>query len=67
MGEPPRYSWTQPCCQQCWYDRNTKDPVVLVEAYREEEACVHCGKACKDGIYIRIDPAEAPHPTRLKD
>ena len=64
---PPRFSWTQPCCETCWIERNPgRTPVVVVIAERDPETCVHCGEPTRDGIYVRIDPASAPHPTLTK-
>lgn len=61
----PRYSWTQPCCNICWVTNNPgREPMTLQEAEREE--CVYCGEQTYSGIYVRIDPKTAPHPTTLK-
>ena len=63
-----RYSWSQPCCADCWDQRHPgRTPLKFVPEFRETETCVYCGKPQFDGIYIRIDPTEAPHPTLLKD
>jgi hypothetical protein len=63
-----RHSWTQPICDDCWHIRepNRKVPVRLVKSARESEECVICGRPTTSGIYIRIDPSTAPHPTRVK-
>lgn len=64
--EPKRYGLTQPCCDGCFAEHNPgKQPYRLLEP--EDEICVYCGKPTADGIYVRIDPAEAPHPTLTKD
>ena len=64
----PRYSWTQPCCTACWEQRNPgRAPARIAEAIRELERCVYCERGTRGGIYVRIDPAEAPHPTMEKD
>lgn len=61
-----RYSWTQPQCARCFEEQNPGCiPHVLVLS--ETEQCVTCGVWNQNGIYIRIDPATAPFPTRLKD
>lgn len=57
-------SWTQPCCAEC-YEREFGRPAVAL-LVTSEETCVYCGNATEDGIFIRIDPAEAPFPTRTK-
>lgn len=63
-----RYSWTQACCLACFEDRHPGwIPTRLREPYRKKETCVYCGQPTKEGLYIRIDPKEAPHPTRVKD
>jgi hypothetical protein len=63
-----RHSWTQPICEGCWQIREPghKVPVRLVKSEREREQCVICGHDTLSGIYIRIDPSTAPHPTRVK-
>jgi hypothetical protein len=71
MGEPsasppPRYSWTQPSCDACYAKLYPgRQPHRL--RFPETETCVYCGRATQAGVYVRIDPAEAPCPTRLKD
>lgn len=61
----PCYSWTQPICHDCWDERHPEalsgrgDP-------GETETCVHCGRSTASGIYVRVDPATADHPTLLK-
>ena len=63
-----RYSWSQPTCIHCFeVHHHSRTPVRLIGDYRETEICVYCGERTFDGIYIRIDPAEAPHPTRIKE
>lgn len=65
MGER-RYSWTQPCCVDCWNERNPdRQAVVLRQA--ETEQCVYCGRWAQSGIYVRIDPADASYPTLRKN
>lgn len=59
------YSFTQPICASCYATRNPdREPVRIIDAQRE--GCVDCGEITYDGIYIRIDPQEAKHPTRVK-
>lgn len=64
MTEDVKYSRTQPCCKDCWNERNperqTLEPFV---GNGPDETCVYCGKPTNSGIYIRIDPAAAPHPS----
>jgi hypothetical protein len=31
-----------------------------------EEVCVYCGNGTRSGIYVRIDPSTAPHPSLTK-
>lgn len=63
-----RYSWTQPCCVSCWNERNPdRQAAQIKEPYRVREICVYCGNGAEGGIYIRIDPQEAPHPALEKD
>jgi hypothetical protein len=65
MPDPPRLSWTQPSCLECWIARNPGRLATRVKD-AERESCVYCGEGTEDGIYVRIDPAEAPHPTLTK-
>jgi hypothetical protein len=59
------YSWTQPCCITCWQDRNSlREPMRLRDP--ETELCVFCGRQTRDGIYVRVDPSSAAHPSRIK-
>jgi len=63
-----RYGWTQPCCAGCWNERNPdRQATTLVDEYRDVETCVHCGEPTKSGIYVRVDPAEAAHPSLVKE
>lgn len=60
-----RHSWTQPSCEVCFVDRNPgREPVRLREP--EREVCVFCGQTTEDGIYVRVDPSTAEHPTLRK-
>jgi hypothetical protein len=63
-----RYSWTQPCCEICWVDRYPgREPTRLKYEVREDENCVYCAAHTFSGIYVRVDPAEAPYPTLEKN
>ena len=55
------YRWTQPCCQHCWETWHPHEPIHVQPP--ESETCVYCGQHTQDGIYIRVDPNTAPHPT----
>lgn len=60
------YSWTQPACTACWEELNPhRRPVRLTKP--EVDVCVYCGERTRSGIYVRIDPMHAPHPTMLKE
>lgn len=62
----PNYSWTQPQCMIDFLQQNRgRTPFGL--ANPEVEICVTCGMETKDGIYIRIDPAKAKYPTKVKE
>lgn len=63
---PPRYSWTQPQCAGCW-DRAHPDRIPVQVRDAGPEVCVTCGGPAAAGLYIRINPATAPHPTLRKD
>jgi hypothetical protein len=60
-----RYGWTQPCCDSCWTDRNPDREAVRLKEPKKE-TCVYCGQETESGVYVRIDPAKAPHPSLEK-
>jgi len=62
----PRYSWTQPSCSSCWAAMNPGRKQVAVKDPCHEK-CVYCGASTKSGIYVRVDPKLALHPTITKD
>jgi hypothetical protein len=55
--------WTQAQCEACWNERNPHR-----QAHRmrlpEPERCAFCGQPTTAGIYVRVDPATVPFPTR---
>lgn len=59
------FSWRQPICGMCHRLRYPGRPPIR-QAERERETCVDCGQPTTSGIYIRIDPACAKHPTRTE-
>lgn len=62
-----RFSWTQPCCSACFWLLHG-DPLVSSRLKQPApETCVHCGGETRSGIYVRVDPADALHPTLTKD
>ena len=63
-----RFSWTQPCCVDCWNERNPgRRAHTLNGEHGFQEVCVYCGSPTRSGIYVRVDPKEVPHPTHLKE
>jgi len=59
------FNWTQPLCLQCWADQEgDRVPQRLAESIREKEVCCNCGEVTWSGIYVRVNPEEAKHPTR---
>jgi hypothetical protein len=62
----PRHSWTQPCCEECWVERNP-DRLPTRLRLPQIEVCVYCGRENWSGIYVRVDPATVPHPTLEKE
>lgn len=58
----PNYAWRQPICGMCWRLRNPGKTAPRVTT-RECEVCCDCGSPTTSGIYFRIDPACAKHPT----
>jgi len=62
-----RYSWTQPQCFTCWNSENPhRTAARMLTDESETEICVTCNSQTQSGIYIRIDPSTAPHPTLEK-
>lgn len=61
-----RYSWTQPCCGSCFQDLHPGRMPSRIK-HAECEQCCRCGSATDEGIYVRVDPATVPHPSRKKD
>lgn len=60
------FSWSQPCCQECWEKmRGDMTPCKVKDP--PKETCVYCNRLTDLGIYIRIDPSTAPFPTRIKE
>lgn len=63
-----RLSWTQPCCDDCWQDRNPGREAIRVRLDPPVvELCVFCVLPTTSGIYVRIDPATAPYPTLTRE
>jgi hypothetical protein len=63
-----KYSWTQPCCDECW--EAEVSPSInprRLKIGRETEICVYCGLWTQSGIYIRIDPDAALYPSLKKE
>lgn len=60
------FSWTQPCCENCWQREHSGLPNAIAEEHREPEICVFCGTSTMSGIYVRSDPSTASFPTRTK-
>lgn len=59
------YSWTQPCCPECWIAEHAHRQPAALEA-PEVEVCVYCGQPTAAGIYVRLDPAQASYPTLVR-
>ena len=64
--QPKKFSWTQPQCTVCWKLKNGDRQPVRVNP-PQEERCVTCGGQTSSGIFVRINPAEAPYPSIGKD
>lgn len=62
----PRFSFTQPTCDDCWDERHagTPSPRTPVGA---PEACCYCGADTRSGIYVRVDPATVAFPSRRRE
>lgn len=68
-AQKTKYSWTQPCCPDCWNSLKLKtgraDPSITSVAF-----CCFCkrqiGRA--ETIYmLRINPGTVPYPTIKKE
>ena len=56
-------SWTQACCERCWWERYPgRSPTVARDS--ELESCCYCGETTLDGIYVRDDPQVVPFPRK---
>lgn len=64
----PRYSWTQPSCDDCWQRRYPgRQAVTIKQEMRDAETCCFCGEGHRSGIYVRVDPETVPYPSIKKD
>ena len=61
-----KLSWTQPVCEDDWFERDDREPNRIRAEYRSEEKCCYCGKPTQSGIYKRVDPTTVPYPA-VKD
>jgi len=61
----PRYSWTQPVCDDCWDIDHPATPSPR-RGQGELEHCCKCAEPTRSGIYIRVDPASVKWPTMTK-
>ena len=75
---PPKLSWNQPCCEQCWFEirgewgiarcggRDTEYLVSITMPVRliepVLERCAYCGAPTIFGVYRRQDPSTVPYP-----
>ena len=56
-----RLSWTQPICNECWYEQEPdRYPTRLKSPAKER--CAFCGADTRSGIYVRRDPNTVPFP-----
>jgi hypothetical protein len=63
MTQPEKsYSWTQPCCHDCWDAGNPESPSPRTDR-GELETCVYCAMPTHSGIYVRVDPKLASYPS----
>lgn len=61
------WSWSQPCCLGCWIIRHPGRVPVRLRDPRPGHLCVFCAEPADDGIFVRIDPKHAAHPTLSQD
>lgn len=66
----PPFSWTQPCCPECWIGlvlktgRPTNEGGVFFCCFCRTEASVDLGNT----VYmLRVNPGTVPYPTLRKD
>lgn len=78
-----RYSWTQPICTDCWVQDNSvmepdggglavREPVRIKEQDGDTfadhlEECCKCTRYTTSRIFVRVNPAAIPYPSRTKD
>lgn len=63
--ETPRLSWTQPICGSCMEVRQPRRQATRVHGPVDAQTCVDCGLPTYAGIYIRVNPDTAAHPTKV--
>ncbi len=61
----PKYSWTQPICDDC-YDEREPDRLPIAMREAPTERCVDCNRLTSIGVYIRVDPTTARYPTNVR-
>lgn len=54
------HRWSHPICNECWWEREKREPIMLRRMYRVREDCCWCGKPTIAGIYLREDPTLVP-------
>jgi hypothetical protein len=67
VKRPSNWSWTQPCCAECWVALRVK--IGLPAPLTLHAFCCYCRAEITDGkgYNIRINPGAVPYPTVKKD
>ena len=50
-----KLSWTQPVCEDDWFERDDRVPNRIRAEYRSEEECCYCGKPTCRGVVTGSD------------
>lgn len=65
-SKPTAFSWTQPCCEECWDGIKLKTGRLTPEA---EGTCCYCKNELDTDkrYHVRVNPGTVPYPTIRKD
>lgn len=68
MASKTKYSWTQPCCAECWVGLELKTGRPAVES-SPARFCCYCRSdiPAGKGYSLRVNPGNTPYPTTKKD
>lgn len=65
-SKPQAFSWTQPCCNDCWEGIKLKTG-RQIDDINEALSCCYCKAEMVGGYKVRVNPGTVPYPTIRKD